>query len=288
MNRRNFLQNSALGLAAAGAGGLSPELTQAASFRKAVKQPIGFQSYVLRKEISEDIQGTLKQMKNLGYQHVEMCSPSGYQKFAFAPLVKYTGRELKQIITDSGLECESCHFTLAEMRTNLNDRLDFARQMGLKYFVCSGGLASPTLDEIKSKCEELNRIGEKISQAGFVTGYHNHHVEFESSYDGKVMYDVLMEELNPDYVKMQFQVAVATLGYKAADYFRKYPGRFISAHLQDYDPNDYKKEVVLGQGIVDWKDFFAASRKGGLKLVYVEMESNPGTLKDSVTYLKRL
>ena len=285
MNRRAFIQNSALGLTTAA---FLPALAQQEAFGNAVKQPIGFQSYVLRKEINEDIQGTLKQMKDLGYQHVEMCSPSGYQKFAFPSLVKYSGKELKQIITDAGLECESCHFTLPEMRTNLDERLEFARQMGLKYMVCSGGLAAKTLDEIKSKCEEMNRIGEKITQAGFTTGYHNHNVEFESSYDGKVMYDVLMEEVNPDFVKMQFQVAVATLGYKAADYFRKYPGRFISAHLQDYDPNDYKKEVVLGRGIVDWKDFFAASKKGGVKLVYVEMESNPGTLKDSVAYLKKL
>ncbi len=287
MNRRAFLENTMMGLAATGTLSLLPNLTQASAF-KAVKQPIGFQSFVLRKEISEDISGTLKKMAGYGYQHVEMCSPSGYQKFAFAPLAKYSGQELKKIIVDSGLECESCHFTLPEMRTNLDERLDFAKQMGLKYFVCSGGLASATLDEIKAKCAEMNQIGEKITKAGFITGYHNHNVEFEKSFDGKVMYDVLMEELDPDFVKMQFQVAVATLGYKAADYFRKYPGRFISAHLQDYNPNDYKKEVVLGQGIVDWKDFFAASKKGGVKVVYVEMESNPGTLQDSVTYLKNL
>lgn len=192
------------------------------------------------------------------------------------------------MIADTGMQCESCHFTLAEMRNNLGDRLEFADQMGLKYFVCSGGLVSPTLDEVKSKCAEMNQIGEKIKKAGFVAGYHNHNSEFEKKFDDQVIYDFLMQELNSDFVKMQFQVAVATLGYKAADYFRKYPGRFISAHLQDYDPNDYKKEVVLGRGIVDWKDFFAASKAGGVKLVYVEMESNTGTLKDSVTYLKAL
>ena len=58
---------------------------------------------------------------------------------------------------------------------------------------------------------------------------------------------------------MQFQVAAITSGYKAQDYFRKFPGRFISAHLQDYSPTDHKKEVVMGTGIVDWKDFFVGS-----------------------------
>ncbi len=288
MNRRQFIENTALSLASANLLAALPTPTFATGSRGAVKQPIGFQSFVLKKELSEDFAGTLKKMKAYGYQHVEMCSPAGYVKYGFEPLAKYSGRELKQMITDAGLECSSCHFTLAEMREHLDDRLEFARQMDLKYFVCSGGLTSPTLDEAQQKCEEMNRMGERIAKAGLIAGYHNHNSEFEKSFGGKVLYDVLMQELDPKYVKMQFQVAVATLGYQAADYFRKYPGRFISAHLQDYDPNDLEKEVVLGQGIVDWKDFFAASKKGGVKLVYVEMESNPGTLKDSIIYLKNL
>ncbi len=102
------------------------------------------------------------------------------------------------------------------------------------------------------------------------------------------MYDILLEELDPNLVKMQYQTQVITMGIKGSTYFNKYPGRFISAHLQDYDKNDTSKEIALGQGISDWKDFFKAAEKGGLQIVYVEMESNPGTLADSVTYLKNL
>ena len=77
---------------------------------------------------------------------------------------------------------------------------------------------------------------------------------------------LMLERLDPSLVKMQFQVAAITSGYKAQDYFRKFPGRFISAHLQDYDPSNHKKEVVMGTGIVDWKDFFKAAKVGGLNI----------------------
>jgi sugar phosphate isomerase/epimerase len=87
---------------------------------------------------------------------------------------------------------------------------------------------------------------------------------------------------------MQFQVAAITSGYKAQDYFRKFPGRFISAHLQDYAPDDHKKEVVMGTGIVDWKDFFAAAKLGGLKYIYVEMESNPAIMEGCAKFLKSM
>jgi sugar phosphate isomerase/epimerase len=97
----------------------------------------------------------------------------------------------------------------------------------------------------------------------------------------------LLEELDPGVVKMQYQTQVIKMGINGSDYFKKFPGRFVSAHLQDYD-KESGNETVLGQGISDWTDFFEAAPKGGLQIVYVEMESNPGTLAGSVDYLKRL
>ena len=155
--------------------------------------------------------------------------------------------------------------------------------------VCSGGLYAKTLEELKNQCGVLNKIGEKITNTGLIAGYHNHNGEFEQKKDGRPDYDIILENLDPTYVKMQFQVAAIQVGYKAADYFRKFPGRFISAHLQDYSSTNKNKQVVLGEnGIVDWKDFFEAAKIGGLKCVYVEMESDPGTLEGSIKYLKSI
>ena len=41
-------------------------------------------------------------------------------------------------------------------------------------------------------------------------------MEFEKD-GGELIYDAILEELDPDLVKMQFQVAVVNIGYKAAD-----------------------------------------------------------------------
>ncbi|WP_273567670.1 sugar phosphate isomerase/epimerase family protein [Maribacter halichondriae] len=288
MKRRQFLTKSALG--ATSFGLLSPygnalfANTLAAGM---VTQPIGFQSYVLREEIGKDITGTLKKMAGMGYEYVEMCSPSGY-KGPFEPLVKYSGTELKKIIEDCGMKCNSSHLTWNEMNENLEERIDWANQMGLEHFVASGGLHSETLDELKEKCAKLNTIGEKVKKAGMVAAFHNHDIEFKTKFDDKLEYDIILEELDPNLVKMQFQTQVIVLGYKGSDYFKKFPGRFISTHMQDYDAMENPKEIALGSGISDWKDFFAAADTGGLQVVYVEMESNPGTLKGSIDYLKSL
>jgi sugar phosphate isomerase/epimerase len=289
MQRRKFIETSAATLAAMGLLSQLPTSLFGMSYSRSKKLPIGFQSYVLRKEINKDIVGTLQNMHLLGYEHVEMCSPAGYAPYDFASLTKYSGKELKQIIIDAGLACYSTHFTWNEMTKNLDDRIDFAHQMGLKHMVCSGGLYGKTLEELKNQCEVLNKIGEKIKSAGLIAGYHNHNGEFEQKKDGRPDYDIILEYLDPTNVKMQFQVAAIQVGYKAADYFRKFPGRFISAHLQDYSITNKNKQVVLGDnGIVDWIDFYKAAKIGGLQWVYVEMESDPGTLEGSIKYLKTI
>ena len=84
---------------------------------------------------------------------------------------------------------------------------------------------------------------------------------------------------------MQFQVAVADIGYKAADYFRNHPGRFISAHLSDYS-KELEKQVPVGEGIVDWDDFFKAAKVGGVENFFVEMA--PETFRPSADYLLSL
>jgi sugar phosphate isomerase/epimerase len=71
-------------------------------------------------------------------------------------------------------------------------------------------------------------------------------------------------------------------GYKASTYFKKYPGRFISAHLADWSP-ETKGNVPIGKGIVDWKEFFASLDTGGVKNIFVEMD--PDTFKESADYL---
>jgi len=122
-----------------------------------------------------------------------------------------------------------------------------------------------------------------------ITGFHNHAIEFEHKFHDKLVYNILMEELDPEFVKMQYQTQVITMGIKGSEIFNKYPGRFVSAHLQDYSKTDKTKEIAIGQGISDWEDFFAAAEKGGVQVVYVEMDSNPPNhFEDSIENLRTL
>jgi sugar phosphate isomerase/epimerase len=173
-----------------------------------------------------------------------------------------------------------------EFREHLDERIAFALESGQTQMILSSfGLSrNATLDDWKKAADELNNMGVKAKNAGIQMGFHNHNNEF-AQIDGTLIYDILMNQFDPEYIKMQFQVAVITVGYKASDYFKKYPGRFISAHLADF-AQDKKTEAPVGKGIVDWKEFFAATKKGGVKNMFVEMGEK--TFKESVDYLKSI
>lgn len=283
--RRQFIRDGGAALASTALLSQLPRRTLAAVLTEE-KFSFGFQVWTIRKELIEDFPGTLKKMANMGYSEVEMCSPLGYSLAGFKPLNDMSGAEMKKIIEDAGLRCTSSHFTIAELRNSLENRIEWASQLGMKQMVCSMFQVprEPTMDHWRIAAGELNEIAEKTRAAGLQMGYHNHHFEFQKI-DGELIYPVLMEEFDPELVKMQFQVAVVNIGYQAADYFRKYPGRFISAHLTDY-AQDKETEVPVGQGIVDWKDLFAAAKTGGVKNYYVEM--NPEHYVGSAGFLKEV
>lgn len=284
LSRRNFIKagGTALGSVAL----LHTILPEAVAAEGKQKLAFGFQTWTLRDELGADLSGTLKKMAEMGYSEVEMCSPLGYTGTPFEKFNNLSGTELRKMIEDTGLKCTSSHYCMGELRDHLDNRIEWAQQMGMKQMICSS-LWLPdgaSVDDYLKGCDELNAIGKKVKAAGLQFGYHNHHMEFEKRGD-VLIYDAMLGRLDPELVKMQFQVAVVNIGYKAADYFRKYPGRFISAHLADWSATK-NDQVAIGQGIVDWKDFFAASIVGGVKNIFVEMD--PLTFKDSAEFLKKI
>jgi sugar phosphate isomerase/epimerase len=279
MDRRKFIGQTTLGV-----GGmlLLPELLMANITAK-VKHPIGFQTFPIRDVVAKDFAGTMKTMAGLGYQYTEMCYPKGYAGAGFAPLVRTKAADLKKMIADAGMTCPSCHFGMGNLKNNFGECIDFANGLGLKQIV-TPGLDTPgkTIADFQKAADELNKIADQIKAEGMATGLHNHEGEFKML-DGELIYDAILNSLG-DQVKMQFQTEVINLGYKASDYFNKYPGRFISAHLSDWTAD--KKQAPIGKGTIDWKEFFAAAKTGGVKNFFVEMDFD--TYKDSASYIHAL
>ncbi|MGA3204802.1 MAG: sugar phosphate isomerase/epimerase [Bryobacteraceae bacterium] len=278
ISRRELLQ----GLAAAGF--LSTAELQAAP----LGLPIGSQTYPHRQRIKDgDFAGLCKDLASLGVGILELCS-TGYAEFRSLA----DGKQTRRIIEDHGLKCPSAHFDMSELRTKQAQLIDWAKDIGMTQMGTAslggrapGGIA--TMDAVKAAAEEYNKIGETAAKAGMQQFLHDEGFEL-SKVDGRLTYEVLLELLDPKLVKMQFQMsAMRTVGDPVM-YFTKYPGRFLSMHLQGVDLNAPARNagVAVGKDSLDWPKIFAAAKGGGLKNYFVEQ--NWDLTVQGVAYLKTL
>src|ERR1700674_2447247 len=282
MSRRDFFKNAATQAAAFGfisAGGVALRANP-------LGMPIGCQTWPVRDLVAKDFPGTMKVLAEAGFQMIELCSPVGYADSGFAGLAKYSGTELRKILSDAGVGCISSHFGIAELRENQERAIAWAKDVGLTQMLVPSldGPKNPTMDDVKRAADEYNKIAERTAQAGIQQGLHNEDFEL-SMVEGKRTYDLLLGLLDPKLVKFQFQVSTISKGYDAAEYFVKYPGRFISMHVQGWSAQA-KKIMPVGQDSLDWKKIFTAAKTGGIKNYFVEMDLEK--MKASVSYLHDL
>jgi sugar phosphate isomerase/epimerase len=252
--------------------------------------PIGSQTYPHRQRIKDgDFAGLCRDMASLGIGNVELCSP-GYSEFASLA----DGKQTRRIIEDHGLKCPSSHFTLRELRNNQQEAIAWAHAIGMTQMGTAslGGQMQngvTTMDAVKRAAEEYNRIAETASKAGIQQFLHDEGFEM-SKVDGKLTYEALLELLDPKLVKMQFQMSAMTAVGDPVMYFTKYPGRFLSMHLQGVDLSGSsgggRGGVAVGKDSVDWAKVFAAAKTGGLKNYFIEQ--NWDLTVQGVNFLKSL
>ncbi len=295
MSRREFFRVTAVDAAVAGflaAGGLELRANP-------LGLPIGSQTWPHRAQLKEDFPGLLKTLAAIGVTRLELCSPIGYGA-EFAPLAN--GKEVNKILADHGMKAESSHFSMRELREKQSESIAWAHDVGITQMMTASlgdgnGGSNPTMDQVKKAADEYNKIAEVAAKAGIQQGLHNEGFEV-SMVDGKRTYDLLFDLLDPKLVKFQFQMSTIANGLVGAEYFTKYPGRFISMHVQDVDMNAPvpppppggrgrgRGQVAVGKGTIDWVKTFQAAKIGGVKNYFVEQSMD--LTKESVAALKAM
>ena len=248
--------------------------------------PLGLQLYSLRELLPKDFDGTLKDIAAAGYTEVEAA---GYYAMSAA--------EFKQSMTAAGLNCVSGHYPLDLLGQNLENVLNYAKEAGLQYVVCSSpSLKDPskvkvspkdpgyheawvqafTLDDWKWNAEQFNQIGSRVKGYGMKFGYHNHTAAFRKL--GKIVpYDVLIQQTDPELVTFEMDCGwVAVAGYSPG----RVPDEVSDAHLDAAceglrpEERDGASEVHRTRpGHIDYVPIFEAAKKGGhLTHYFVEQE----------------
>lgn len=244
--------------------------TSATVMAKKAKKDIGIQLWSVRDDMKKDIEGTIKQLGEMGYSFVEAAGYSDGEFYGMEPA------EFKALLEENGMTMKGSHTGINLPKEGEWDKamewwdtcIAAHKAAGAKYIVkpSMGKDSYGSLEVLKKYCDYYNVIGEKCNKAGVMFGYHNHAIEFTTELEGNIFYDYLLE--NTDSEKVMFELDLYWIykgGKEAVDYFKKYPGRFVLYHVKD--------EKELGEsGKMDFKSAFKMAKKAGMKDYVVEVE----------------
>ena len=293
INRRDFIRQSAFATAAislTACGGSST--TNAAS-----PYLTGVQLYSIRDDMEANPMATLKALAEMGYKFVE------HANYIDRKFYGWSATEFKKVLTDLGMNMPSGHTVLGKQHWD-EDKKDFtdlwkytiedAATVGQSFVISPWLDASwrDTEDNLKKYMDVFNKSGELCKKSGMKFGYHNHDFEFSQKFGDKTVYDLILQNTNPDVVMQQLDIGnMVNGGGEAKQVIGQYPGRFQSMHVKDeieakvVEEGGHKFEsTILGTGLINVKEVIDLGKKsGGTVHFIIEQESYQGkTPLDSV------
>ena len=243
---------------------------------------LGLQLYSVRENLEKDFLGTLKKVKEMGYEGGELAGIYGK-----------SGAEVKAMFEEAGLVPISAHVAYQDLMPDIEKTVAIYKEIGCKFIVIPYLPADLRYGSEKypKLLEDMKEIGKVCKANGITLLYHNHDFEFEKTEDGEYVLDALYSEIGPDLLETEIDTCWVNVGGEnPCDYVRKYTGRAPVVHLKDFhgrkSNNMYKligidsaeEEVStfeyrpLGYGVQDVQAIVDAARDAGASWIIAEQD----------------
>ena len=240
------------------------------------KFKLGIQLYTVRDNLKKDFIGTLKFLRDQGFEGVE---------FAFC-YGGYEPDELAGVISDCRLETYGIYESLDNIADIDNKVYDYAKALNCKYLTC--GISYGDLHEDFDLCLDKMRNASQVAQLqGLNLCYHAHAYEFEK-YDSRSYLETILSETD-----LLFEADTAWIhagGENVKEYLEKYQNIIPLIHIKDITESiDYTE---LGNGVVNFNEVIDFARNSQVQWLGYEQDiSEIGTLestKISCKFIKKL
>lgn len=208
------------------------------------KLPVGIQVYGLRdllEETPENFENVMRQVKEMGYDGVELAGLYGMEP-----------EQVKEILDRTGLVPISAHVPLAEMMEDPQAVAQTYQKIGVSY------IAVPYLPEeyrpntplYEQVLKEIARIGQVMKENGIKLSYHNHDFEFVKLPDGTFGFDDIYRQIPEALLKVEPDLCwIKAAGQSPTDYLKKYGARCEVVHLKDFIKEGNPKNMYKLIGI---------------------------------------
>lgn len=237
---------------------------------------LSLQLYTVRRNIEEDLPGTIARIAEIGYSSVEL--------FRF----RDRADELAAALTDSGLTAPTAHARL--IGKDQNAIFSAAKKVGVSTVIDPHIEDSrwETQEGVEGIARDLNETAKLAADYGLRIGYHNHAFEFENRVGGRSAYEAVVELLDPA-IALEVDVYWAVVGGEdPVPLLKRLGDRVRFLHIKDGPISKVDTEqLAVGKGVMATWDILAAVPS--LELGVVELDDFTGDIfeavKDSYAYL---
>ena len=283
-NRREFIQLAGTGMLTAANPGFLKLFTETGKHRLAV------QLYTIRDEIAKDMEGSLKRIADLGFKNVET---------AFWPKnisVQSAANTLKKF----GLNVTSCHVDIPT-KDNIASLVSTVKAYNCKNLIWHGWPEDKRYSTLEGTKELVNIYRESNKLAGdngLRFGLHNHWWEYRNRVGGKLVYEVLNEELDDDIFFETDVYWVKVAGQDPATILKKLKKRIRLIHIKD-GPAVFNENLItdnpdpmtpVGQGSLNIPSIVDACSEN-VRWMIIELDKSAinvyDALKESREYLSK-
>lgn len=248
---------------------------------------VGLQLYSVRSLMEKDFYGTLKAVKEAGYDYVE-----------FAGYYGHTAEEVRGMLDELGLTCISVHQGPDLFMEKGQEAVDYLTTIGAKYCAIPWyGIEHYENGHFDETIAMFKQVSALLAKSGIRLTYHNHDFEFRKL-DGEVILEKIYAAMGGAIEGEVDTCWVHYAGVNPAEFILKYKGQMKTLHLKDFvceklgggpvyaliddsgKAEGGSKEDTgfrfrpVGQGIQDFPAILAAAEEVGIDYVIVEQDDS--------------
>jgi sugar phosphate isomerase/epimerase len=258
--------------------------------RDARKIDVGLELYSLRDDMKRDVPGTLKRVRQMGFDHVEVPGLYGL-----------SAADFRRALDDAGLKATAFVAPYDQLQNNLADVEANLKTLGARLALLPwiNHRDKFERDDAERAAKDMNAWSKALHGAGYKFAYHVHGYEFQPSAEGTLL-DLMVQTTDAEMVKFQLDTFwIVWPGQDCVALMKRYPTRFRILHLKDLRKGvkgdlsgqaPVDNSVVLGDGVVPWKQVLDVAREQQVEDYFIEDESTKAAeqIPLSLAYLRKL
>lgn len=219
--------------------------------------------YSIRELMEQDVFKSLESTANAGYDGVE-----------FAGFFNLPAQQIKDKLDELNLEVCGSHTGYDLLTGNIDEVFSYNKIIDNKNIILPSISESQrqSADDWRKLAYQFNEIGKKCVDNGFQFAYHNHAFEFEK-FDGVSGYQIMVDNIDPKYVKLQPDMGwVFYAGEDTDKFIEDYGHLVVNIHVKQFKQRGSHDATEVHKGLLYYPPVIKKCMDLGIEWFIIEQE----------------